>query len=166
MLMRGLRVFAVLMALLVFVPSAMEAQEGTGWVSPGLRFVYRFGEGGGMSFGAEVTYMKWTEFSAFGAVGSVDLLFGNHEAPPGIRLQVGPQMSWSIVGTSLGYSWQHELGESHMGFFATLYGLVGLMPHFGLEYLNDLDETRFEAGLLVKFPRQVEGEERSWSLGG
>ena len=155
-------VFTTVLVFILLGTYQLQAQSASGWtnagwVSPGLRFGHRFGEGGGFFFGAEITYMKHTDYGIFGAVGSVDLLFGNPEYRPGIRLQVGPQVSYVVAGTSFGYSWQTFRGNSRSGYFATLYTFVGIMPHFGFEYIPEDDEYRFEAGLLLKFPRQVDG---------
>jgi hypothetical protein len=155
-------VFTTVLVFMLLGTYQLQAQyesgwTNSGWVSPGLRFGHRFGEGGGFFFGAEVTYMKWTDHGIYGAVGSVDLLFGNPEYRPGIRLQVGPQISFGAAGTSFGYSWQTFRGNSRSGYFATLYTLMVVMPHFGFEYIPADDESRVEAGLLLKFPKQVDG---------
>jgi len=151
----GVLGFVLLLFVLGTLPATAQ-EEGRGYISPGIRLGYRFGDGGGFFMGVECSFMhlyKWrTGFNAVGAVVSIDGF------APGLRFQLGAQYSIGLVGTAAGYSYIRKEGRSRHGYFGSLYTSVGLMPYIALEnYSDSKDGPDFEAGGLLKAPFKVYG---------
>ena len=150
-------VFGIALILLVSGTTPVAAQEeGRGWVSPGLRLGYRFGDDGGFFLGVECSFMHMFQWSpsmhAVGAVVSVDGF------APGLRFQIGAQYSAGIAGTALGYSYLQKEGKSEHGYFGSLYTFIGIMPYLAFEeYPDRQDGPDIEAGALLKAPLKVYG---------
>ena len=158
-------------ALLLFVSATItvSAQDGNeiDWVSPGLRFGWRFGEGGGFFMGVEVSYMHWMTNGAVGAVVSVEALTKDGPRQRGFRLQTGVQYSAGIVGGAIGYSLLNRGSDYQHGYFGMVYGLAIILPYLAIENYPAADrDPGFETGFMLKLPLKLSGPPVSASITG
>jgi hypothetical protein len=126
------------------------------YISPGIKFGYTFGKGGGVTVGAEVSYIVWYKNAANAVVLNFDIC-GNEDKLQFSKLHLGYQVS-SIVGAEAGPTiiWTDQ---------ETLYGLTltpfagFVMPYVYCSYTMILNKERDfgEAGFLLKFPISLPG---------
>jgi hypothetical protein len=165
-------VFVFVLVLLLLGTHKAQAQSASGWsnsgwVSPGLRFGWRFGEGGGFFIGVEVSYMHWTTNGAVGAVVSIEALTKDGPWQRGFRLQTGVQYSAGIVGGAIGYSLLNRGSDYQHGYFGMLYGLAITLPYLAIDNYPAADrDPGFETGFMLKLPLKLSGPPVSASITG
>jgi hypothetical protein len=145
------RTFAVAVVVLGLFPFTATAQKWTTWVSPGISLGYLFGPDGGTVFGLEVSSTYWPGDTYYlGAVTKLELFKGN------MSVHLGCEGGWGPVGLSVGPTWARIRGSGTMGFSASIYGLVGIIPYFSYHWFSEHPYLE-ELGCYLKIPCQVAG---------
>ncbi len=150
----NIRAVTIAAAILLFAFIPARAQETWhDYVNPGIKLGYTFGEGGGFTWGVELSYtLTDLEYSSHGVV--LDLDF----TPTFTKLHVGGQISYLFVGGEIGPTllFDRTKGTHHFGVTATPFVGALLMPYVSGTYLVDRDPI-FEAGAYGKLPMPTAG---------
>jgi len=120
-------------------------------VSPGIKVGYTFGDGGGFTWGAEVTVMRGTgtELSAIVAHGAaLNLGWSRHGT---FQLRAGWQLVSWLVGIEAGPALVWRDGQARFGFGVTPWLGVIAVPYYTYTLMPGAPDIR-ETGIYLKLP--------------
>ncbi|MCJ7691741.1 MAG: hypothetical protein MUO60_20890, partial [Clostridiaceae bacterium] len=129
--------------------------------SPGVKFGYAFGKGGGYIYGFEISFMFDPDISnphnRYGAVVSYEII-GNEN-----RLHLGAQVNfskyeriWEIVGIEVGPTFIFEDNIKQYGISVTPYFGAFIIPYYRLLYVPN-EFFQHEVGSFVKLHTVIQG---------
>jgi len=135
------------LSFLLLLGGTARAQYGV--LNPGVRVGYIFGEGGGLTFGAELSHTwVWENGAIAGAVAAVDF------TPQNVRIHFGAEGAFGI-GVDLGPT--VYLGrESDIGFSVTPFAGLFLYPYYSYTFRMS-GENEQEVGAALKYPFRPDG---------
>ncbi|HAD80948.1 MAG: hypothetical protein A2509_12425 [Candidatus Edwardsbacteria bacterium RIFOXYD12_FULL_50_11] len=151
----------ILLIMIIFANRGA-ADEGR-YISPGIKFGYTFGEGGGVTVGAEVSYIVWYNNLAHAAVLNLDIC-GNedklkfnkihlgYQISRGVGIEAGPTMFWTDKGMHFGAS------------VTPFAGIIIPYAYYSITVAFNKKNMLNEAGILLKLPIPVPGHEFSIGL--
>ncbi len=153
-----------LILLVLFIGSFVgRAYADDRFISPGIKFGYTFGEGGGVTVGAEVSYIVWYNNLAHAVVLNLDIC-GNedklkfnkmhlgYQISRGVGVEAGPTMFWTDKGVYFGAS------------VTPFAGIIIPYAYYSYTVAFNKKKVLNEAGMLLKLPMAIEGHEFSIGL--
>lgn len=148
-----------LILLVLFIGSFVcRANADDRFISPGIKFGYTFGEGGGITIGAEVSYIIWYKHAANAVVLNYDIC-GNEDKLQFNKLHLGYQVS-SVVGIEAGPTIIWQDGVTSYGMSITPFaGLIIPYAYYSYTAAFNKKQVINEAGILLKLPMAVPGHE-------
>lgn len=155
--MRRLPTIAVATAILVLVTAARARADldnpfpDTTVISPGIKVAYTFGEGGGFTYGAELTVMQRTGpgLSAIVAHGAAINLGWSHGGT--FHLRAGWQVVSWFAGVEAGPALIWREGRPHFGVGVTPWLGAIVVPYYTYTWIPGAPSLD-EAGLYLKLP--------------
>lgn len=137
---------------------ACEVSADERFISPGIKIGYNFGKAGGLTVGAEVSYIVWYNNLAHAVVINSDIC-GNEDKLKFNKIHLGYQISRGI-GVECGPTifWTDE--GVHYGASVTPFAGV-IIPYAYYTYTVAFNKKKVmnEAGILIKLPIAVPGHE-------
>lgn len=141
------------------MPNCLSADDR--FISPGIKIGYTFGKGGGITFGAEVSYIVWEEKFAKAIVLNYDFCTRDTLNLYN-KLHIGCQIS-GVVGAEAGPTIIFRNDEVEYGMTATAFAGIGVPFIYGSYTIASKRKSNIgESGLLIKFPVAVKGHEMSF----
>ena len=134
---------------LVFVVFALGCPAVTSaqatYVSPGFHIGYRFGEGGGVVTGVEVSIVQWGNRSYGGVVLAWDGIHGMN------NFHVGFEYGSGFIGACVGPVVGASKDTADIGLRITPYAGAILIPYYTFQFFQFLPSSH-QVGMYVKFP--------------
>ena len=120
-------------------------------VSPGIKVGYTFGDGGGFTWGAEVTVMRGTgiDLSAIVAHGAALNVGWSHRGT--FQLRAGWQVVSWLVGVEAGPALVWRDGQARLGFGVTPWVGIITVPYYTYTFMPGGPNIR-ETGIYLKLP--------------
>lgn len=120
-------------------------------ITPGIKVAYTFGDGGGFSYGAEVTVMQRTgaELSAIVAHGAALNLGWSHGGT--FHLRAGWQLVSWFIGVEAGPALIWRDGKARFGVGVTPWIGAIVVPYYTYTFIAG-DSDLGEAGIYLKLP--------------
>jgi len=158
-MMKYMRYWSILL-IFVMVGFVGKISADERFISPGIKFGYTFGENGGITIGAEVSYIIWYKHAANAVVLNFDIC-GNEDKLQFTKLHLGYQVS-SVVGIEAGPTIIWKDGVTSYGMSITPFaGFIVPYAYYSHTVAFNKKHEINEAGILLKLPMEVPGHEFS-----
>lgn len=146
----------ILLIILLISPLLATAQQT--YISPGFNIGYRFGEGGGVIGGLEVSIVQWGNRSYGGVVFAWDAIHGMNNFHVGLEYGVG------FFGACVGPVVATNKDTAAIGLRLTPYAGAIFIPYYSYQFFQSLPSSH-EVGMYLKFPIQLSGSKLRFGEG-
>ena len=145
------------MVLVLAYPAFASAQST--YVSPGFHIGYRFGEGGGLVSGVEVSIVQRGDRTYGGVVFAWDAIHATN------NFHLGFEYGSAFLGACAGPVIASDKDTTDIGLRVTPYAGGILIPYYSYQFFSSMPGNH-EVGAFLKWPIQTSGGPIMGRLGG